>query len=182
MADWKLIPKFRAFNKDLRFYGEDLYKRMVEEGLISEHEADQMIKWGKTTDGWRIMNEYDYTDMSVPYNHYFNDNLSEEVFNKKLDNMFDKPIPKEKWWENKKTIKLAKMPKVPKVSSKKILKGVPEFDHNIPDYEFNIPTKMTKLKPSVSSKQQSKVIKEIDNMLKDINKIIDDHKPVTIKA
>ncbi len=256
MADWKLIPKFRAFSKDLQF-SDYIIKRFIEDGNITKHEADQMDKWGKTMEGWKIMNEYDYTDMSVPYNYEFNDNLSEEVFNKKLDNMFDKPIPKEKWWENKKTIKLAKMPKVPefniptkikpakpntnqnyddkyrpivdtfimnlsreekfevlkalhnqdtkklealikkytskpitlkkipkvpKVSSKKILKGVPEFDHNIPDYEFNIPTKMTKLKPSVSSKQQSKVIKEIDNMLKDINKIIDDHKPVTIKA
>ena len=32
------------------------------------------------------------------------------------------------------------------------------------------------------TKSKTKVIKEIDNMLKDINKIIDEHKPVTIKA
>lgn len=59
----------------------------------------------------------------------------------------------------KEPIKLSKIPKVPKVPSKKLLKDVPEYNHNIP-------SKMIK---------SDKVIKELDELMKDIDQIIAKH-------
>jgi hypothetical protein len=173
-----------ALREQLNKYVNDKDDRIKIIKLITKDKFDEAQKEIDKYKNKPIANQ-NYDDKYRPIVDTFIMNLSrEEKFEvlKALHNQDTKKLEALIKKYTSKPITLKKIPKVPKVSSKKILKGVPEFDHNIPDYEFNIPTKMTKLKPSVSSKQQSKVIKEIDNMLKDINKIIDDHKPVTIKA
>jgi hypothetical protein len=96
----------------------------------------------------------------------------------------------------KKSITLKKIPKVPKVPTKKLLKDIPEFDltmppkikkytpkpitlKKIPEFDLTIPPKIKSVQQTkVSSKKMiksDKVLKELDELMKDVDKIIAEH-------
>lgn len=154
MADWKIIPRLRTVHDDLEApdYLRDYF---LNHGIITKHEADELKKWYDTINGHSRRIDYDSAyaidSMADLYNYFFNDNLTKKQFDDKFNKALSGPVEDAWWLTPKKTITLSKIPKIPKVPTKKLLKELP------PEYNFKIPPKMMK--------SNAKLSKEIDDLI-----------------